>query len=333
VSYSAAVDSWPASVADPVRDEARLQILWESSHREWLVGLLAQLEEAEISALLLKGTALAYLVHDEPAVRRRGDTDLLIRETHLPATRALLEKLGMVRSRTGNFGQEVWRHDTGIGFIHCLDLHWEVAPAPFLRQVLDVEECFSHAIPLPRLAPQARTLSRVQLFVRGVVNEALHRTAGYLVDDEMCFEERRLIWQLDAHRLACGFGDAEWDELAILAVERGMAPVCLDALQAIVSAFQTPVPMRVCEQLSAQPPSTAVSRYLDQRSGQERLWDDLAVLPDLTSRIRLLANHLFPPESFMRSRFPGRENWPLVLLHFYRLCAGGWQALTRSLRA
>ncbi|MFC3098027.1 nucleotidyltransferase family protein [Alteraurantiacibacter palmitatis] len=328
-----AVHAWPRSILSSLRDEARLQALWELSHRNCLLAVLARLDAAGVECLVLKGTALAYLVYDQPAMRRRGDSDILVRESSLPATRAILADMGLVRTQDATFGQESWVYDTGIGFVHCIDLHWEVVAAPFLRQLLDVEECFASATPLPRLAAGARTTSPALLFMRGLVNQALHRTNGYLVDDQMMFADGRLIWLLDAHLLALRNTPADWEQIARIGVERGLAPICAKMLRHAQKALGTPLPESVMTRLEAEPQANPVTSYLELGSGTARLRDDLGASRDMASRVRLLLAHAFPPRNFMQGRYPGRAHWPLGLLYLHRLVAGLWNLLVQQGKA
>ena len=59
----------------------------------WLMTLLvlAAFERSRVPSLVIKGTALAYSVYADPALRVRGDTDLLVRpEARSSAQQALL---------------------------------------------------------------------------------------------------------------------------------------------------------------------------------------------------------------------------------------------------
>lgn len=327
-----ALAQWPTGVADKIREEARLQGLWEASHKHLLKRITAELDRAGGSALLLKGSALAYLVYDDPALRRRGDSDVLVRHGELRQTRRVLRELGLTLERDIHVGQESWQFDTGMGFDHSIDLHWEVSNAPFLRPVLDIDECFANSIALPRLAPAARTITPVLLFLRGAINHALHRNQGYFDGADKLFEDSRMIWQLDTHLLAASFADREWDELTQLVAQRGMAGPCLKQLRLARATFGTAIPARVEQALAAQPSDTAVTAYFDTPSARTRLELDLRASRTWRECYLLLASHVFPPHHFMASRYPGKQGWPMPLLYCYRLVEGGWSRLARGLR-
>ena len=320
---------WPAAVAAHIRDEARLQGLWEGSHKHLLQRIVDRLDAAGVGALLLKGSALAYLVYDDPAQRRRGDSDVLVRPQQLRQTRRVLTELGLTRLRDIHVGQESWQFDTRMGFDHAIDLHWQVSNAPFLRPVLDLDECFANPLPLPRLAPAAQTIAPVLLFLRGAINHALHRNLGYYDGDDMLFADSRMIWQLDTHLLAASFSEPEWDQLARLATDRGMAGPCLQQLRLARETFGTAIPAPVEQALAAQAHDTRVTAYLDTPSAMTRLTLDLRASRTWRERYLLLAAHVFPPDHFMASRYPGKQGWPKPLLYLYRLVDGGWSRLAR----
>ena len=326
----AGMSHWPVGLADRIRSEARQQVFWEESHRRVVAQVLTRLHEARVPCLVLKGTALAYLVHDEPATRRRGDSDLLVRRTQLRTVRRILDDLGWARSPDIHFGQEDWRYDTGMGFVHVIDLHWEVANSPFLRRVLDVEECFASAIPLPRLAPAAQTIAPALLLLRGVINQAMHHQHGYMVERDRVFDEGRLIWQLDTHLLAARFSPDDWAELARIAAERGMAGPCLAALRAAHATFGTPVPPQVEQHLASQDGDTPVLRYLGQSSAQERFAQDLRAAGTWRDYRALLGAHAFPSRDFMHERYPTKRGWPLAVLYVHRVVSGGLRRLRRT---
>lgn len=322
------VQGWPAPLLGRIREEARLQVLWEASHREVVEEVLSRLHALGIEVLVMKGTALAYLVYDEPAMRRRGDSDILVRQGRLRDVRKVFANIGLVPTGDRTFGQETWQYQTGIGFVHAIDLHWEAVGSPYLRRVLAADECFDQAVPLPRLAAEARSLSPVLLLLRGLLNQMLHHANGYLIDEDMHYETDRLIWQMDTHLLASGFTDEEWRHLQEFAIARGLAAPCRDALAAARQAFGTPLPGDVMAALAARPDSSEVVRYAALESGTARLRQDFTASAGFVEKVRLLASFVVPPGEFMRRRFPGRAAWPLPLLHVCRIASG----LTRFTR-
>jgi hypothetical protein len=90
------VESLADSLARKLQNEAvtasALDLLGERELRKVLISLV----EYGVRPLLLKGASLAYTVYPSPALRPRGDTDLLVREGDLPRVAQILRKLGYV---------------------------------------------------------------------------------------------------------------------------------------------------------------------------------------------------------------------------------------------
>jgi hypothetical protein len=317
-----AMRGWPASLREEIRAEGRLQGIWESSHHAMMAKVLGQLAEAGVDALVMKGTALAYAFYDDPAIRKRGDSDVLVRRSQLDTARLALRDAGLVPHGDYHFGQETWRQQRGKGFVHYVDLHWEVTGPPSLRHMLDVEECFEHAVALPRLAPSARMIEPVQALLRGAINQALHGVHGYFEGAEKLFEESRLIWHYDAHLLAGSFDEADWQRLVDLATSRGLAPMVAKLLAGAQQTCGTEIPVDVVARLEASDAASRFTEYLAKKGAMGRMVMDLRAARGGRDVRELLSLHLLPSPEHMRQRFPEKQDWPHALLHAYRLVAG-----------
>ena len=99
---------WPSKLISRIAEEARLAGLWEVTHGAALAKLLKALADAGVDAVLMKGTALAYSVYDDPSARRRGDSDLLIRPADLERARKVLSQCDWYRdAETHGAGKEL----------------------------------------------------------------------------------------------------------------------------------------------------------------------------------------------------------------------------------
>lgn len=70
-----------------VEGEASLRRIWEETHRAALVAALKQMARRAVRPLVMKGTMLAYSIYPEPAMRQRGEIDLIVRPEQLSAAR------------------------------------------------------------------------------------------------------------------------------------------------------------------------------------------------------------------------------------------------------
>ena len=179
------IANWPSYVVNGIRSEALSQTMWELRHHSVLGSLIENLAHCGIASVVMKGTALAYARYDEPALRRRSDTDLLVQKADLRATRLVLKDLGFrnsehTRTIFGNmYYQESWHLAHVDGTNHEIDLHWEVTNSRALSAVLNAAECLSKAVPLPRLSKSARSTDSVTQLIQCSLNRAIHGKTGY----------------------------------------------------------------------------------------------------------------------------------------------------------
>ena len=319
----------PPAVAAKVLEEARTQAFWEESHRAMLANLLGALAGHGVQALVMKGSALAYSLYDRPHLRRRGDTDLLIHERDLEQARLQFERLGFVRRRDpqGLVYQQSWLLDTGIGFVHAVDLHWRPNDSPVLQEVLRADEFFALAQPLPRLAPPAMAPHKVHTFLQGICNQAWHAHHGYLVDGENVTAPERLVWALDNHLLATAFTEDDWTLLADLAQPRAVAPLVLTALRKAQVHHGTHLPEAIVSRLAEGPPQTDVMRRLFEQDQVAAAMQDLRALEGIGAKLQYVRRHALPKGDYLRGKYPDSKGWPLALLHLRR-----WSEIALRLR-
>lgn len=226
-----ALGKWPAHVASTIMEEARLQAMWEDSHRHAVKLLLEALHAEGFRPLVMKGTALAYSVYDDPAIRRRSDTDIILAGQPRRAARAALERCGFVPSGNPGPTQEPWELRTRVGFAHEVDLHWSLSSSIAISRALEEMQPERRLIALPRLSPSAMGLGPTDNLIMTCVNRLSHDTFGYFVEDDRPKDGDRLIWALDIYLVAARFDAADWAELAALARISGTAGPVRSGLQ------------------------------------------------------------------------------------------------------
>lgn len=322
---AAELPGWPTAVLQRVREQAVAQAMWELRHRTVLCGLLAGLAEAGVVAILLKGTAVAYDLYPSPANRGRGDTDLLIAPADLERARAVLRQLGYRRDlldeemADSHTSQEAWNLASDGGVHHQIDLHWQLANAPALRDVLPFSECAASSMPLPRLCREARAMDRTHTLIHTCVHRAMHFTAPYFTDGVAYYGGDRLIWANDIDLLASVLSDAEWTSLCALAQEKGISAVCLDGLMMAQRFLGTQVPDSVRTQLGAAPGDTPASAYLLHSRQGGRAWRDFNAVPGLRHKVAYARALGFPSAAFLRGKYPEMSQVPLAILYARRV--------------
>ena len=308
--------AWPNRMVDAIAEEARITGLWESTHAAALTRLLKALEAADIEAVLMKGTALAYSLHTEPATRRRGDSDLIIRPRDCERARSVLKDGGWYRNDDphGLVFQESWLIDAAGQFVHALDLHWEPSDRPVLQRVLRLEDFFARKEPLPRLCEQAYRPDHALTLIHETLNQKWHITHGYWTEQGRVKGARRLIWSVDFDLLARGLDNHGWERLVALCEERGVGPLVAEVLRGAASDLDTPLPENVLAALEAQTADADLAQYFAGSDSLSEFWLDLRTATSWRDRLRMMRERSFPPRAHLMTKYPDHSRWPTVLL-------------------
>jgi hypothetical protein len=319
-SYAGTFANWPHPAVDELRKLARLAGLWEELHRPTIVDVIGGLADREIPTLLLKGSALAYLYHPDPAMRRRGDTDLLIREADLERARAYLKQSGWVRPESphGLYFQEVWQIDCGAGMRHTLDLHWQPSDRPVIQKVLRSDEFWAGRRPVPRLCQQAMAPDPLHMLVHGAFNQAWHTTRGFHVEDERIIGGRRLIWAVDYHHLIKEFAPGDWEALVDFCAERDAGAVVHAALAGAQQDIGLDLPADVLDRLLPASGRSATLEYIRSFDLLQDFQADLRAAGNFALRWRLIWALAFAPRGHLVAKYPKAAHWPTSLLQLRR---------------
>ena len=248
-----------------IADEARVVSLWESTHAAAVAKLIDALDSAGIESVLMKGTALAYSVHEEPAARRRGDSDLLVRPDDLEQARLIFEANGWDRAE-GPHGvsyQEAWLHKTATHFEHAIDLHWEPSDSAVIQKALTLHDFFDHKRPLPRLSDKAWRSDLAVTMIHETINQKWHISHGYLTEEGKISGARRLIWSVDFDVMSGAMNGADWERLLKLCEARKFGPLVAEALRGAESDLGTIVPEERVGQLEQRAVSLRRRQWLD----------------------------------------------------------------------
>ncbi|MFP4345722.1 MAG: nucleotidyltransferase family protein [Anaerolineales bacterium] len=273
-----------------------------------LQNVLAAFEEAEISAVVLKGAALAHLVYADPALRPMGDVDLWVDGArHLEAQR-LLRRLGFDAPLPAD------------GVASC-DHHLPQAMCRVDDVTVKIE--IHHALMAQALHLAPRDLPLLGCEIAGRRAQALAPTemlwhlCQHLVNHALVFRPVRLLWMADLARYLERFGsEVDWERVA------QRYPIVRDVL-ALVHAV-VPLPAAVLRQaaiVSYPPPAGAGESFrgwpsasLDQQRRAGKGWG------------RILGDTFLPPEWWLRlhhGRGPGRALlWQRWFAHPWEI--GGW---------
>ena len=320
---------WPQELCDSIREEARLQALWEAEHHPFIASLIETAQKSGIPAIIMKGTALAYSLYADPAHRRRGDTDLLIRPGDLTQMRTVLNELGWVRHGQPRLSQEDWTAPSQSGLTHVVDLHWAVSNAPEIARGLPVEDYFISMQELPLLSANAHGPSAVHQLLQASVNQASHRLEGMSDDAEDILGGRRLIWACDYHLITREFDSAQWDELIEKALVARLAGTLRKGLALAMETLGTEVPNYVMEALQRGAKDDRAAAYFDAPSAAARFAADFRASKSLAAKAHLVKVHILATPQLLHARYPDRTDAPLWQLRLRRIASIALQSAKR----
>jgi hypothetical protein len=324
---------WPPALLERMAEEARLIVLWETTHHDVVARLLRELDRAGIEAIVMKGTALAYSFHDEPATRRRGDTDLLVRPSDQKRTRALLKELGWYRREDphGLYYQEGWMHDAAGFFVHSIDLHWEPSDRPILQGILPLETFFEHKHAMPRLGPGAFRPDPALMMIHATINQKWHSVHGYDAEGGRLTSPRRLIWSVDFDLLVGSMVEADWRRLRKHCEAAGVGPMMAEALRGMQQDLLNELPEDAVAWLEAQALDPALMAYFASEDSLAQFWIDLRKARTFSEKRRLVTLRAFPPRDHLIDKYPAAKGWPTLLLQMRMLAETAGRAMRQAI--
>ena len=316
---------WPAAIRQELRRQATLRAMWELRHQQVLTRMLTALAAIDVRPVLFKGTALAYSLYANPVLRARGDTDLVVAPESTEKVDTALKELGFVRdiAVSGDFVsyQACYTREEDGGETHTLDLHWRINNSEVLARLFSYEELRQQAQALPRLCPPALSASSVHALLLACMHRATHRQNPMYVQGVPYHDPDRLIWLYDIHLLAGMLTASQWDEFVRLARTKGLRAVCLEGFEHARACFHTIYPDAVMTALARTGNVEPAARYLDG-SRLRQQWMDFNAIAGVGNKLRFLRESVFPPEAYMRHKYPdARPGW-LPWLYLRRAFAG-----------
>jgi hypothetical protein len=304
------------------RYEATVREMLRARELRRIVGASAG---AGIRCLLMKGAGLAYTVYPEPHLRPAGDVDLFIERADVERLERALAAAGYRRrvepdAEAASMQRHYARAESGIE--HCVDVHWRVSNRHVFADAVPFARAWDASVGVDAF-PGARTLGTIDALVLA----CLHRVAHH--DDH-----GSLIWMWDIHLLASALSDRGRAELVRTAAESKMRAVVAHGVALVHDRFATSGAASLIDELRQAAGDEPSARFLERgRSHAQLVASDLTASGSLTTRARIVREHLFPGVGYMRTQFP---RWPAPLLPFayvYRIARGAPRWLRNSGRA
>lgn len=294
-------------LSESLERDARFEAAHDAIRQQELEALLAQFASAGVALLVIKGGALARTLYPHSSLRPRCDTDLLIDRELVPAAEDVLRNAGyaMEADSCGEIirRQRSWTRVSSLGMRHSIDLHWALSNRQRYANVLPAAEVYARGVP---------TVGSVQV---PCAADALLIAAVHLIGHHSA--EHRLIWLYDIHLLHAAMSADELEAVAARA-RNGRMALALDAALALAVRW------------------LGDGRHTPDPASRDQLGDvidDLRCAEGVRMRLRMIAEHLFPPAAYMMAKYAAKRRGALPALYVRRAFAGSARLLRSRLTA
>lgn len=327
---SGAHQALPPGALATLRADYYQAVAANAIQRRELADILEVLGTAGIKGVLLKGTALAYTVYDEPACRLKGDIDIWVQFEELdPAISALrglgyqpADKADRPRALMQLVGgeQQMVSPIPGTGLV---ELQWPAFRGEWIRHTAQVDHQGIHRRCLP-LQVEGR-----DALVMAPEDVLIHLCHHLAISHQ--FGHPWVRGLLDIHLVVQRF-NPDWSEVVTHASEWRLATVAWTVLGLAQSLLDTPIPVGALQALAPAPWRRRTiewlcleQRLLEMSAGgysRQRFWIQLLLTDRARDARRLVARGLCPESAWLRARYGVRspaELWRERLLHPWRL--------------
>jgi Uncharacterised nucleotidyltransferase len=330
---SSSLGSWPIFWREKLQSEVVAASVLDLLSEQKLRHVLGCLEEHGIRPLLLKGVPLAYTVYQSPALRPRGDTDILIRESDLAKVARILRGLGYdgpdIQTNMLASYECLYKRGTSSGPADNLDIHWKINNAQLFAKAFTFDELFAESIEIPSLADSALGLSHPHALLLACMHRFGHAHAPFYVNGNSVYAGDHLRWIYDIHLLCSALNSGQWYEFTSLARTKNIAEFCIDGLSAAREAFNTNIPAETIAALASAARNQAASAHRLRASGAVWFFANLRALP-LRQRITLIKQVALPPSAYMVEKYRIKSRLALPFLYGYRSVKGILKWFKRS---
>lgn len=330
---SSSLGFWPLSWREKLQSEAVAASVLDLLSEQKLRHVLVCFDEHGIRPLLLKGVPLAYTVYQSPALRPRGDTDILIRESDLAKVARILRGLGYdgpdISPNMLASYECLYRRETSSGPADNLDIHWKINNAHLFAKAFNFDELFAEAIEIPSLASCALGLCHPHALLLACMHRFGHAHAPFYVNGNSIYAGDHLRWIYDIHLLCSTLNSRQWYEFASLARTKNIAEFCIDGLSAAREAFNTNIPTETIAALASAARNEVASARRLRASGALWFFANLRALP-WRQRIVLIKQVALPPSAYMVEKYQINSQLALPFLYGYRAVKGILKWFKRS---
>jgi hypothetical protein len=269
---------------------------------------ISALAAGGISAIVLKGVALAETVYDDRALRHCHDVDILVRRGELARAARMLADAGF-----GPIDGSANRPLGDVKLVHGRGLPVELHTRPFRPPSNDawVAALWSRSREALIAGVSARVLSPADSLLH-VCGQAAYSSS-----------RASLLWVCDAWYVIARHPDLDWDVLLEGAVAAHLALPLYTTLRYLATELDAPIPPAVLRRLGGAASADALGRecaLAGARSGPNGSYPNLfRHTKDWRSRALLLKWMLLPSPRFVRWDSDARDPRSLLFSYLARL--------------
>jgi hypothetical protein len=292
------------SLEERVRSRRLQVVAAELATRQRVSDAVRAIAAEGVDLLIIKGTALAYSLYDEPWRRLRNDTDLMIRARDRDRVQQIFQALGYEAqvSIPGDLitGAQAFDLSDTYDLLHTFDLHWRLNNSWRLAALFDFETIWQERIPLPALGPDAWGCPPwISLAIACMHRGAHMQYPSYRSGGVRRMEADLTLWIYDIHLLAGTLHKEDWNRLVQHMCQHRLGDLLLDGLMRSRSIFDTSVPEQVLAQLRQAEDQVSKFSFATAFTTE---WQNFAAL-SWWHRLRYLSQQLLPEPAYMRQRF------------------------------
>ena len=286
-----------------LRDELR-----SKSYSEICRKVVSTLDGAGISAVLLKGAALAETVYPLPVLQHAHYLDILISDNDLFHAAALLPSIGFSQSDEViecNLKAYEFVHESKLPLV----IHRRLFGVPFFH--IPMEEIWARS--------SINMISGIPTRLLSPADNLFH-ICGSVFDPE---RHKSVRWVCDAWFIIHRCPNLDWDQLLDCARRSQTAIPLFITLSYLADALKSPIPLRVLTQLrdtasKASVIGREVALFSAQTGARGGLMKILRSCNDWHTLVSVIRWALFPSPDYLRWIHDIRWSWLLPLYYPYR---------------
>jgi hypothetical protein len=316
---------WPEEIHKVLARETRARSARELIRQRELISVFDELAKEDVYPIVMKGTALAYGLYENPSSRPRIDTDLLIRRNQVDAVRRVMDRKGYTEPLHCDgellFRQFSLKKTDEFGLVHTFDFHWKISTQSVFADMLAFDEVAAVAVELPALGVHARTAGPLHSLLLACIHPVMHHR-----------NDESLIWIYDVHLLASRLSEREFEQFTELAFAKHVSTICSHQLTVARKCLGTRIPVSAMTRLGAFNASEPSAAYLGPNRGWgDELISNMRGLPRWSDRLRLMREMALPGPTYVLKAYgfapssPGAALLPALYLH--RLFSFCWKTL------